>query len=81
MTESFVSGLGVCAKCGGTISTSDDPPADNSVVTCQTCGQEIGTYADINAKVREMVFAHAESVATKPLSDFKRHVGRIGKRL
>ena len=37
-----------CVECGYPVVVDDlNPPEDTEVITCQSCGRQFGTYADI----------------------------------
>lgn len=81
MSESFVSASGKCAKCGGDLETTDDVRTDDSIVTCKACGERIGTYGEVNAKMREAAFAGAREAVTTCLNDFRRGLKSINLKL
>jgi ribosomal protein S27E len=38
-----------CAKCGGNKLVVPDESKDSSIVTCQSCGTQIGKWGDVKA--------------------------------
>lgn len=38
-----------CKKCGGNTLSLPDEPTDNSIVSCSSCGVEVGRWGDIQA--------------------------------
>lgn len=81
MAESYVAGTGKCGKCGGSLHTLDDEPTDDSAVTCQVCGEQIGTYGEVNAKIRDAVMAKGQAVMGAAINDFRRSIKRINMKL
>jgi hypothetical protein len=80
MAESFVEAEGKCALCGGAIQTLDDPPTDNSIVTCQSCGREIGTCKDIHDKIGQAALNEAIAVRDAAIAGFQRRLKRINQK-
>jgi len=49
-----------CVECGYPVVVDDlNPPDDTEVITCQGCGRQFGTYADIEKALAEAGKAHS----------------------
>jgi ribosomal protein S27E len=56
MTEEFLN-LKItpsCGKCGHNGIVIPDDPTDDSVITCESCGAEIGTHGQFQAHVQQL---------------------------
>ncbi|MFG1260065.1 hypothetical protein V5F79_22315 [Xanthobacter flavus] len=42
-----------CQKCGGAVIELPDDYTDASIAKCKACGQEFGTWGDVQAKARD----------------------------
>lgn len=43
-----------CEKCGGTVIELPDDYTDASIAKCKACGQEFGTWGDVQAQARDL---------------------------
>jgi len=57
-----------CKECGGTILELPDDYTDDSIAKCKACGQEFGTWGEVQAKAME---AAADEMRRKLASSFK----------
>jgi predicted nucleic acid-binding Zn ribbon protein len=78
MAENVLKAEGQCAHCGGALHTIDNPPTDNSIVTCQSCGEQIGTFKDVNDKIGKVLFDHAITKRNETMARLKRSFKRAG---
>jgi hypothetical protein len=64
-----------CRKCGGDMLVLPDNPTDDSIVTCQSCGIEVGRWGDIKAAalntVQEKITEDIKGKFRESFKDFK----------
>lgn len=81
MAESFIEAKGECARCGGAIHTLDNPPTDDSIVTCQSCGEQIGTYKDVHDKLGKVALDQAIAVRNAAIARIQQSIRRANRKL
>lgn len=79
MTDSHITVTPSCAKCGGALETKDEVRTDASIVTCKDCGAEIGSYGDVQAKMRETAIQGARDAIKPALDDLRNSFRRLSK--
>jgi len=55
-----------CAECGNNHFTLDEARTDLCIVRCRDCGHEIGTLAELKARVAEEVFRRSTPAPLHP---------------
>jgi hypothetical protein len=79
MGESTITVNVSCPHCGGVLETKDDVPTDASVVTCTSCGSEIGTYGEVVAEGARIAKEKAQEIAAAEFAKIKKQLSRAFK--
>jgi ribosomal protein S27E len=60
-----------CAKCGSDQFVIPDNPKDSSVVTCHSCGTQIGKWGDLKAALTKKAEKEAQTAIRKAFKGSK----------
>jgi transcription elongation factor Elf1 len=67
MSKDQITATFTCPKCGPTSLHLPDEYTDDSIASCNICGQEFGRYGDIKEKVIDMAKAEVDKIVESAL--------------